>query len=76
MPKVWTEDRWDELDLLEQLVRQVSSINNSTGCLERIAGCIEMAKRLDRTGRNMRRDSFLAWLKQMAREESEADRAK
>ena len=43
----WTDARCAELEILQTLLREVSSINNGSYCLGRIARCIELAKQLN-----------------------------
>jgi hypothetical protein len=65
-PVTWTDDRCNELELLGQLLREVSSINHANNCLERIARCIELAEKLGRDDFFTCRDSMLTFLRGLA----------
>lgn len=63
---IWDDSRLDELDALEKLLRELTVINNGSGCLQRITNCIEIAERLASTDWDLRRPSFISWLNQQA----------
>lgn len=62
----WNDERCSELELLQRLVREVSTINNSNRCLERIADCIDMAEKLNATDYDTCRPGFVRWLHELA----------
>lgn len=62
----WTDERCTELQRLERLLREVSSINSGSHCLERIARCMELSDALTRTDFSSGRPSFLQWLTELA----------
>lgn len=63
---IWDDSRLDDLDSLEKLVRGMSALSSASGCLQRLAECVELAKKLDNTDWDERRPSFLSWLNQQA----------
>ena len=62
----WDDERCAELELLQRLVREVSSINSGNRCLQRIAECIEMAEKLSRTNYDTARPGLVRWLHELA----------
>lgn len=42
----WDNGRCAELEMFESLLRELSSINSGSHCLERIARCIELGGKL------------------------------
>jgi hypothetical protein len=54
--------RIEELVQLDLLLREVQTINSGSGCLERIALCIELAKNLTATDLKTARPSFMQFL--------------
>lgn len=68
-PLAWTEDRCKELDELGTLLREVSSINHGSNCLERIARCIALAEKLSRDDLFKCRDSLHNFLRGLAIED-------
>ena len=68
----WDESRCKELEAFEQLLREVSSINNASHCLERIARCIEFGASLDKF--SMQRPNFRTFIRQLAIDDMAAKR--
>lgn len=66
---VWTDDRCEELDNLGELLRSVASINSGSGCLERIARCIDLAGSLLYEDLNRGRESFYHFTRRLAIED-------
>jgi hypothetical protein len=60
--KKWSISRYSELGLLQTLLHEAASINRGNGCLERIARCIKLARRLDSSSLNRKRPSFMQFL--------------
>lgn len=65
-PKDWTDDRCAELDALSTLLREVSTIDRGSGCLQRIAKCIDLAESLSKTDFATARPGFSRWLEELA----------
>lgn len=71
----WDDDRCAELEMLQRLVREVSSINSGNRCLQRIAECIEMAEKLNSTNYDTARPGLVRWLHELAIEDRFGPRA-
>ena len=67
----WPADRREELRVLRQLVTEVRAINCSSGVLDRLLRCIELADKLDRLEFDTPRQSFLQFLAAEATKEKE-----
>jgi hypothetical protein len=61
-PHKWNKSRRKELAILQELLREVSSINSGNYCLERIKSCIDMAEKLSRSSLEKPRRSFMTFL--------------
>jgi hypothetical protein len=72
---LWDNERCIELRRLEDLLNEVSAINSGSNCLGRIAKCIELADRLNRTELGCGRQSFKHFLQDRAIEDRFGPRA-
>lgn len=70
--KVWTEDRWKQLEDLELLLRECEGINNSNLVIERLQRIISLAESLRKSDLRARQQSFINFLKGMAIEDAAA----
>ena len=66
--KKWNLSRLKEIQALQELLLQVSTINHGSHCLERIERCIKLAERLSKTNLNTGRSSFVRFLISKAHE--------
>lgn len=58
----WNKSRRKELAMLQELLREVASINSGNCCLERIRRCIGMAEKLHLSSLEKPRKSFMSFL--------------
>lgn len=66
---VWTDDRCEELESLGELLRSVANINSGSGCLQRIARCIDLAESLLHEDLDRGRESFYRFTRRLAIED-------
>ena len=66
---LWNEIRCAELDKLQDLLREVATINKGSNCLGRIARCIELAAFLIQPEIDSGRPSFKQFLQERAIED-------
>lgn len=67
MPKtVWTEDRWDELDAMEEMLKKLCGLEDGSNFMQKLQACIVTAKALTGSKRGLREMSFMDWLRQQA----------
>lgn len=59
---VWPEDRRKELAELQELLREIKTVNHGSNALGRIARCIEIAEKLTYTDIDKCRDDFFSFL--------------
>lgn len=62
----WTKDRWRELHLLRDLIRECRSLDSANRTLERLRFLIKTAEKLDRLDLKARHQSFLQFLQDQA----------
>lgn len=62
----WTNDRWEELELLERLLVECESLDSSNRTIWRLGFLIETAKKLRTWDSATRRTSFLRFLQAYA----------
>lgn len=67
----WPEFRLAQFDMMVELIREVSAMNRANCILERMKKCIELADRLDRFDMDLRKSSFVQFLKDLAYERVE-----
>ena len=59
---VWPEDRRKELAELQELLREIKTVNHGSNALGRIARCIEIAEKLTYTDMDTCRQDFFSFL--------------
>lgn len=59
---VWPEDRRKELAELQELLREIKTVNHGSNALGRIARCIEIAEKLTYTDIDTCRQDFFSFL--------------
>lgn len=59
---VWPEDRRKELAELQELLREIKSVNHGSNALGRIARCIEIAEKLTDLDMETCRPDFFSFL--------------
>ena len=69
MKKKWTKSRCTELELLRQLLIDVSTMNHGSSVVDRILRCEKIANKLNQTNLAMGRASFHQFLVGLAAEE-------
>jgi hypothetical protein len=63
-PDPWPQDRRQELSDLQDLLRDIATINNGSSFIQKLEQCIATAKRLTETDWRAkdRREAFIGWL--------------
>ena len=59
---VWPEDRRKELAELQELLREIKTVNHGSNALGRITRCIEIAEKLTYTDMDTCRQDFFSFL--------------
>lgn len=62
----WDDSRREELESFETLLRELSSINGGSHCLERIARCIAIGESLNAFDLSTARMNFKQFLRSLA----------
>lgn len=59
---IWPKDRREELEILLDLISELSMLNKGSGFIEKVSECIEKSQRLSRWDLDSPRDSFTQFL--------------